>query len=163
MHNTAVFPGSFDPVTIGHMDIITRAAGIFDHVHVLVAQNSEKQCMFDIYTRLRWIKTACEQSGLINVTVTSCDGLVTDFMKQNGITNIVRSVRSSADAEYETILYNAYRSQLPQAELVLLPAKNELRSIASGVVREMVHRRGSIDNMVPECVKIEINKEMEIE
>ena len=97
-------------------------------------------------------------SGIKNVTVIPFSGLLTDFMRRMGVINLVRGVRSGSDYEYERNLYASYRSQMPEIEFVLLPAKNEFLHVSSTVVRELVRLNGCIDGYVDNNAKDEIIK-----
>ena len=125
----AVCPGSFDPVTNGHIDIIKRAAELFDEVTVLVVTNPDKKCVFSPEERCDLIRKSTE--NIEGIKVDSFSGLLADYVKKNGINAIVKGIRSSSDFEYEFQMALANRSLAPDAETVFITA-----SAAEGTVVE---------------------------
>ncbi|MCK8616809.1 pantetheine-phosphate adenylyltransferase [Fructobacillus sp. M158] len=130
----AVFPGSFDPLTNGHLDIITRAAGLFDELVVAVGKNTNKQGLFQPEERLALVRQAV--AHLPNVTVGQIDGLTVDYMASVGAKYIVRGLRNCKDFEYERDIAGA-NSVLDDVETVLLFAKPENQNISSSMVKEI--------------------------
>ena len=131
----AVFPGSFDPVTNGHLDIIKRAAKLFDRVTVVVFDNADKNEMFTVGQRIGFIREAI--AGLDNVDVESFGGLMIDYVAQNDIDVVVRGVRGVRDFDYEYELSGIYYAT-GNAESVLLPSRGENAHISSSMVRELI-------------------------
>ncbi|MBQ7603790.1 MAG: pantetheine-phosphate adenylyltransferase [Clostridia bacterium] len=134
----ALITGSFDPITTGHLDIITRAAGLFDAVYVVAFENAEKKCMFSPEKRLRLMEKAC--SGIKNVITDYYDGYVVDYMKIHGIDVIVRGIRNPGDAEYELMMAKNNRKLYEKAGTVFLPASDGFEKISSTAVREAIGR-----------------------
>ncbi|MBO4413625.1 MAG: pantetheine-phosphate adenylyltransferase [Clostridia bacterium] len=134
----ALITGSFDPITTGHLDIITRAAAIFDAVFVVAFENAGKKCMFSPEKRLALMARAC--SGIKNVVTDYYDGYVVDYMKIHGIDVIVRGIRDADDAVYELMMAHNNRRYYEKAETVFLPASEGLENISSTAVREAVLR-----------------------
>ena len=129
---TAICPGSFDPVTLGHLDIIERAAGLFDQVTVLVMQNSAKQdSLFTVEERCRLIRR-CLHAG--NIQIDTYDGLLVDYAKQTGAAAVVKGLRALSDFEYEFQQALTNKSLCPQLETVFLTAKGENMFLSSRMV-----------------------------
>ncbi|MBQ3791476.1 MAG: pantetheine-phosphate adenylyltransferase [Clostridia bacterium] len=146
----AVIPGSFDPITLGHLDIIRRASEIFDHVYVAVSENAEKKTMFDARQRLEMAKIAVD--GLPNVTAEICKGLLADYLHEKKSRYLVKGIRGSADADYEGQLASIMRSFDPSFESVWLPASEGLSHISSTYARELIRYRRDPAGALPEGV-----------
>ena len=160
----AVCPGSYDPVTAGHLDVIERSARFFDEVHVVVAVNAAKAPMFSEATRVDVIRRALDKAGCKNVTVSSTDGLITDYCKKVGATVIVKGLRQNGDYEAELGMALVNR-KLAGIETLFLPADPILEHISSSIVKDVVlsplprspaaaapRHRGDVTGMVPDCV-----------
>lgn len=147
----AVFPGSFDPVTTGHMDLIRRSAQLFDRLVVGVLMNSAKQPFFSVAERVEMLKELTED--IPNVSVKSFDGLLVDFVEQEQAQVIVRGLRTSVDFEYELPLAQANYKLNGKADTVFLATAPEHSFISSSAVKELVRYGGDISMMVPESVK----------
>lgn len=132
----AVFAGSFDPFTIGHFDIVKRAACMFDVLYVLVAQNASKKNMFDAEMRKALIETAV--SDIPNVKVASHDGLTVDFMKFVGANYLVRGIRNASDLDAEQAVAWNNKVLYPEVETVFLMSAQEHLAVSSSVVRELL-------------------------
>lgn len=132
----AVFAGSFDPFTLGHLDIVRRASELFDALWILVAKNESKKNMFDVETRMSMIELSV--SNLSNVKVDCFNGLTVDFMQSVGARYLVRGVRGSVDLDYEQAVAWNNRNLDGNAETVLLLSAPEHLSISSSVVRELL-------------------------
>ena len=143
----AVYPGSFDPVTNGHMEIIRRAAGLFDRVIVLVSSNVKKQCLFSSRERVALLR--CCTAGMENVAVEAYDGLVALYTKEIGATAIVKGLRamSDFDAEFQQALVNRHLN--PDTETVFIPADSGSMFLSSGVVKQVCALGGDISSLVP--------------
>ncbi len=141
----AVCPGSFDPITVGHLDVIRRAARLFDSVTVLVSENTEKKYMFDAKKRLAFVKAAV--ADIPNVDVELCRGWVADVARERGAV-IVKGVRNGTDCEYENGIaaVNRYASGV---ETLLLPAAAEVSDVSSTVVRELIKYGKDYSTLVP--------------
>ena len=147
----AVCPGSYDPVTAGHLDVIERCARFFDDVHVVVAVNSAKQPMFSPDTRVDVIRRALDKDGFTDVKVASTDGLITDYCKQVGATVIVKGLRQNGDYEAEPGMALDNR-KLSGVETLFLPADPVLEHISSSIVKDVARHGGDVTGMVPDCV-----------
>lgn len=154
----ALICGSFDPVTVGHMDIIKRSARLFDHVVVGVFFNTEKKYFFSAEERAEMISDACKEFELDNVTVDISNGMVAHYVRENNIDIIVKGVRNSQDFEYENMINNANKLIYPEAETLLMCSKPSLGAISSTVVREFIKHGESIEGLVPCSVINKLNK-----
>ena len=144
---TVICSGSFDPVTVGHIDIITRASKMFDKIIVAVLHNMNKQACFTAEERVRLLEKAT--SDLPNVEVTSFDGLLADFAAQKNATAIVRGLRALSDFEYE------FQMALTNKKL-FLTTRSENMFLSSSIVKQVAQLGGDISSFVPECVHDEI-------
>lgn len=147
----AVFPGSFDPVTIGHMDLIIRAAEMFDQLVLGVLVNSAKKPLFSIPERVEMLQELT--AAVPNITVKSFDGLLVDFVEQEQAEVIVRGLRTSSDFEYELPLAQANYKLNHHADTVFLAAAPEYSYISSSAVKELIRYQGDISGMVPKLVE----------
>ena len=136
MKKIAVFAGSFDPFTVGHLDVVKRAAALFDELYVLLAVNTSKKYVFSEMIRLEIIRKAV--AGISNAKVETFDGLTVDFMKRVGAKFLVRGIRGAADVEYEQTV--AWNNQVlyPECETVFLSSAPEHLMVSSTVVREIL-------------------------
>ena len=146
MRGPALFPGSFDPFTLGHADIVKRALNLFDEVVIAVGYNENKVGWMPVEERLSTIRRLYADEP--RVTVESYTGLTVDFAKKHGITAIIRGVRTTADFEYEVQLADVNR-QLTGIETILLPASPQFASLTSSVVRELAHFGRDISAFLP--------------
>ena len=142
----ALFPGSFDPFTKGHADIVTRALALFDEIIIGVGYNEQKPGWKPVEERVEKIRQLYADEA--RVKVESYKGLTADFAKENGITAIVRGVRTVADFEYELQMADVNK-QLTGIETVLLPASPQFASLSSSVVRELAHFGQDISAFLP--------------
>ncbi len=149
----AIFPGSFDPFTIGHYDIVKRALTLFDKIVIGIGQNQAKQSTFNLTERLERIEKAFADES--RVVVTTYDGLTVDFARKHGATHIVRGVRSTIDFEYERSIAEANR-QLSGIETVLLYTSPEYGHISSTLVRDLHAHGRDITNYLPELIDTEL-------
>jgi pantetheine-phosphate adenylyltransferase len=154
----AVCPGSFDPITNGHVDIIRRAAELFDEVTVLVVTNPDKKCVFSPEERCKLIEKAVE--GIGGVKVDSFSGLLADYVKENGISAIVKGIRSSSDFEYEFQMALANRSLAPNAETVFITADPQNMYVSSSLIRQIAGFGGDVSDFVPKNIVSEIEKRL---
>ena len=142
----ALFPGSFDPFTKGHADIVGRALELFDEVIIGVGYNEQKEGWMPVEERVASIKKLYTDEPRIKVECYS--GLTADFAKANGITAIVRGVRTTTDFEYEMQMADVNR-QLTGIETILLPASPQYASLSSSVVRELAHFHHDVSKFLP--------------
>lgn len=141
-----LFPGSFDPFTKGHADIVKRALQMFDEVVVAIGYNEQKEGWMTLDERLKKIRELYADEP--RVKVESYKGLTADFAKENGIITIVRGIRSAADFDYEMQMADVNR-QISGIETVFLPASPQLASLSSSVVRELSHFGHDISEFLP--------------
>ena len=144
---TAVYPGSFDPVTLGHLDIIDRASKIFGHVVVSVFVHSSKKHMFPLEQRVAMLKTALK--GRKNVTVDCFEGLLVDYMKKKGSKLVIRGLRAISDLEYEFQIAAVNRTLSPDIETVFLMPRQRYTYLSSTIVRDIAHFKGDVSKLVP--------------
>jgi pantetheine-phosphate adenylyltransferase len=142
-----IYPGSFDPLTNGHLDIIRRAARICDSLYVAVARNSAKKPLFSIDERLEILRECCPETGTIEIV--SFDGLLADFCVRNGISIIVRGLRATADYEYEHAIALMNRKLAPELETIFLMAASEYSFVSSKIVKEVASNGGDVSSLVP--------------
>lgn len=143
---TAVYAGSFDPVTLGHLDVIIRAARMFDRLVVAVGVNSSKKSLFTFEERLLMLGTAIHEKRLTNVSVTEFDGLLVDFCHQSGASVVVRGLRAVMDFEAEMTMSEANRSIDPRIDTIFIPTKPEYSFVSSSTVKEIARVSARTDS-----------------
>lgn len=143
----AVYPGSFDPLTLGHLDIIRRSAGIVDELVVSVLHNSAKNSLFSTDERVSMIKEVTKD--IPNVKVTAFDGLLVDYVKKIDATLIVRGLRAVTDFEYELQLAQTNHILCPEAETIFLTTNLKYSYLSSTIVKEIASYGGDISQFVP--------------
>ena len=141
---SALFTGSFDPITLGHIDVIERAISIFDSITVLVANNPVKKSAFSPEERLDFINRCIKQKGFINVNAAVHNGLVADYAKKHGINVIIRGIRSYSDFEYEMAMSSGNRKLCGGIETVFIPVQEKYMYVSSSLVREIAKYGGDI-------------------
>ena len=147
----AVCPGSFDPVTHGHLDIVGRAAQLFDEVVVAVGVNSSKKRLFDPEERMAMLRRACEPWD--NVRVDSFSGLLTDFCRAHHVRAIVKGLRAVSDFDYELQMAQMNASLADDVETVFVPTSPEWSFLASSLVKEVAAFGGDVSGLVPDFVR----------
>ncbi len=152
----AAFCGTFDPITLGHVNIIERSARLFDHVVVVVSYNREKTTLFSDKQRLQWVKDAC--AHLENVECQLYDGLVADACKTFGADVLIRGIRNGVDSEYEQNMAYMNQSIAPGLDTLCFFTDNELRYCSSSNVRELLKFDLDISSLVPNCVVETLNQ-----
>ena len=151
MKSRVICPGSFDPVTLGHMDIISRASKMFDSVVVAVMNNVAKTPMFTTEERMELLKEAVK--GLDNVEIVgSTDGLLADYAKELGASAIVKGLRAVSDFEYEFQQSLINKKLNPELETVFLTCNSDYMYLSSSIVKQVAFLGGDISSFVPECV-----------
>jgi pantetheine-phosphate adenylyltransferase len=150
MKRLAVYPGSFDPITNGHIDIIHRALAVFDGVIVAMARNIRKQPLFSIEERMRHVRDAVSDPRL---EVDAFDGLLTDYVKRRQAQVVVRGLRALADFEYEFQLAHMNRRLAPGVETLFMMTGEHDFFVSSSLVKEVASFGGDVSNMVPASVK----------
>lgn len=146
----AIFPGSFDPPTMGHLNVITRCARIFSHLHVVVADNSTKRYSMSVQMRCRFLQTMV--TNFDNVSVCIWDKLIVDFAVREGVRVIVRGVRAMEDFEYEFQLSMINKGLNEDIETLLIPTDPRYFVLRSSAIKELVRLGGDIRSMVPEAI-----------
>jgi pantetheine-phosphate adenylyltransferase len=144
----ALFPGSFDPITIAHVDILTRSLPLFDKIVVGIGLNSSKQNFLSAEKREEIVKSIF--SGNANVEVQTYQGLTIDFAKKIGANYMVRGIRSAADFEYERAIAQINKSMMPEAETIILLSRPEYSAISSTIVRDILRNNGDVSQFVPQ-------------
>ena len=152
----AICPGSFDPVTIGHLDIIGRARKIFEHVIVAVMVNPEKHTMFTTEERIALIQKCTKD--MEDVEVVSFDGLLADYAKMRGATAIVKGLRAMSDFEYEFQQALTNRKLNPELETVFMITRAENMFLSSSIVKQIASFGGDVSNFVPACILDDIKE-----
>lgn len=150
----AVFAGSFDPPTNGHLDIIERTRKIFDNIDVVVAVNPQKKYLFDEDERISMLKELVEDFP--NVQVHSCHELIVNYAKKNKATVLIRGIRSTNDFSYEFDLAHMNQNLNPEIETFFVPTKEKYAIVKSSSIKELAMLGGDISRMVPELVKEKI-------
>lgn len=145
-----VYPGSFDPVTLGHLDIIERGAKIVDKLVVGVLLNGTKNAMFSVEQRIQLLKQATKH--LPNVEVRPFEGLLVDFLKQEKALVVIRGLRAVTDFEYELQMAQANRNLYPDMETVFLTTNVQYSFISSTIVKDILRHEGDVGHFVPESV-----------
>ena len=154
-----VFPGTFDPVTYGHIDIIKRALGIFSEVIVAVAAvNTEKRPLFSLAERLSLLRSVT--AGLSHVRIESFDGLVVDFARKNGAGAMIRGIRMLSDFEYEFQMALTNRKLADDIETVFMMPNESYSYLSSRLIKEVASLRGDITAFVPEIVAKAVKKKL---
>ncbi|HAZ66431.1 MAG TPA: pantetheine-phosphate adenylyltransferase [Opitutae bacterium] len=155
----AVYPGTFDPITLGHIDVLRRAGHIFDHVMVAVAPSDSKSPWFSLDERLAMAREAC--SDLPNVSVETLSGLTAEFARSRGAAVIIRGLRKFSDFEFEFDLAHANRLLAPEIEtVVLMPSKEQFVTSSSFVKDIARHRIAAAADFVPPCVMPRLKAKM---
>lgn len=147
----AVYPGSFDPVTNGHFDLIQRSAALFDDVVVAVLNNVGKQALFSVAERVEMLEAVCR--GVPNASVTTFDGLLVDFVERQGAVVIVRGIRAVSDYEYELQMALMNRRLSSRVETVFLMPAEAYSYLSSRLVKEISLLGGSVAGLVPPLVE----------
>ena len=146
----AIYPGSFDPLTNGHWDIMRRALGLFDHVVVALAVNVHKRPLFPLATRIRMIRDVVGKNP--RVEVDSFHGLLVDYARSRGARFLIRGLRAVADFEYEFQFAHMNRQLAPDIETIFLPTNEENFYVSSSLVREVGMMGGDVSRLVPRAV-----------
>ena len=143
----AVFPGSFDPITIGHVDILKRSIPLFDKIIIAIGVNTQKKYLFPLEQRMAWIEKVFKDYK--NVEVAHYQGLTINYCKERGAGYILRGIRSAADFEYEKTIAHLNHSMNTNLETILMLSPPEYSSISSTIVREIILGKGDVSMFVP--------------
>ena len=147
----AIFPGSFDPITLGHYDIIKRGVMLFDEIIVAIGVNADKKYMFSLKERQQFIERTFSDEPKVKVLTYS--GLTVDFCKEIGVEFILRGLRNPADFEFEKAIAHTNRNLAP-IETIFLLTSAETSFIASSIVRDVIRNNGDFTKLVPSAVKL---------
>ncbi len=151
MNRVAICPGSFDPITNGHLDIITRGSKIFDQVIIALFNNQSKEPLFTVEERIQLIEQVT--THLPNVVVDSNDGLLVDYAKEKGVHVILRGLRAVSDFEYEMQITSMNRKLDPQIETFFMMTNNQYSFLSSSIVKEVAKYHSSVSDLVPKEVE----------
>lgn len=153
---TAVYPGTFDPITNGHSDLVRRASDLFDHVILAIAKNSGKNPAFDLDQRKKLVETVLK--GVHNVEIRVFDNLLVDFVQECNANVILRGLRAVSDFEYEFQLAGMNRRLAPEIETLFLTPAEQFSFISSGLVREIASLGGDVTEFVHPDVQAALSK-----
>jgi pantetheine-phosphate adenylyltransferase len=149
----AIYPGTFDPITLGHLDIIKRSAQLFDRLIVAVADNSKKETLFTKKERVEMIYKEVQDNHIHNVVVQEFSGLLVHFLEKNPANAIVRGLRAVADFQYEFQMSFINKKLAPSIETIFFPATENVHYISSSFVKEVARLNGEVKNLVSLKVK----------
>jgi len=152
MEKIAVFPGSFDPFTIGHESIVRRALTMFDEIIIMIGYNSNKMAYYPLNKRKEWIKRVFEDEPKIKVG--KYEGLTVDYCKKVHAQYILRGLRTASDFEYERAIAQINKRMFPEIETVFLLTSPEHTAITSTIVRDILRHRGDASVFLPACIKL---------
>lgn len=158
MSKIAVYPGSFDPITTGHLDIIERISNIFDHVIVLVAESDQKDYLFSATERAQFLEKVTSNNKKVEVDV--FQGLTVEYMKKRQAHVIVRGLRAVADFEYEGTLASMNKRLAPEIETFMIFSRPEYYFISSRAVKEVARNGGDLKGLVPDFIIPELAKKL---
>lgn len=159
---SAIFAGSFDPPTIGHVDILNRSLKIFDKVFIPILKNPEKKTFFSEQERQAFLTKIANEIDPKRIEVHCFNGLLVEFAKKVGTSNVVRGIRDSKDLSYELDMYNINRYLFSEIETIFLPTKPENASVSSMAVRQVMSFGGNISGLVPECIRYDIENKIKV-
>ena len=151
MNKRALFPGSFDPITVGHVDIVNRSINLFDKLIIGVGINTNKQTMFGIDQRMDWIEKTF--SGNQKIEVIAYDGLTVDFAKKCSAQYILRGLRTSTDFQFEKAIAQMNLYMNNQIETVFILSTPQYSPVSSTIVRDIIRHGGNVKQFVPDSVK----------
>ncbi|MFC1855375.1 pantetheine-phosphate adenylyltransferase [Thermodesulfobacteriota bacterium] len=152
----AIYPGSFDPITNGHLDLILRGASVFDELIVAVAESPKKKLLFSTKERIEMVKESV--AGNDRVSVESFSGLLVDYVKSKNASVIIRGLRAVSDFEYELSMALMNRRLNLNIETFFMMTSDPYTYLSSGMVREIASLRGSVSGLVPEIVEKKLNE-----
>ncbi|HCJ57722.1 pantetheine-phosphate adenylyltransferase [Lutispora sp.] len=153
-----VYPGSFDPVTNGHLDIIERASKLFDKLIVGVGVNNNKKSLFSVEKRLEFIEVSCK--SIPNVEVDSFSGLLIEFMREKNANTIVKGLRAISDFEYEFQMALMNRKLNPEIETIFMMTSSKYSYLSSSLIKEVAGFGGCVRGLIPEVVEKELHKKL---
>ncbi|EKT61300.1 pantetheine-phosphate adenylyltransferase [Providencia sneebia] len=151
MTHKAIYPGTFDPITLGHIDIVSRASAMFDHVLLAIASSQRKNPMFTLNERIKLAQEVTQHLG--NVEVIGFSELMANFAKKHGANILIRGVRSVGDFEYEWQLANMNRHFVPELETVFLLPSQSLSFVSSSLIKDVALHDGDVSAFLPAAVE----------
>jgi pantetheine-phosphate adenylyltransferase len=151
MQRVCLFPGTFDPITLGHVDVIKRSVSLFDKLIIAIGVNSQKTPMFTVEQRIAWMKEIFKDYPQISVT--SYSGLTIHYCKEVGAQYMMRGIRYIADFEYEKAIADMNRMLAPEIETIFLTCAPEYSTISSTIVRDVIRNNGDVSKIIPAEVK----------
>lgn len=146
----AIFPGSFDPITTGHVDLIKRALPLFDKIHIAIGQNSQKKYLFDLEQRIDWLESVMSQFDKVKVDV--YEGLTVNYAKTINANYLVRGLRNASDFDYEKTISQLNNIIGDGLETVFFISQPEFNHISSTIVREIIKGKGDVSSFVPKSI-----------
>ncbi|MCP4122034.1 MAG: pantetheine-phosphate adenylyltransferase [Bacteroidetes bacterium] len=153
MNKTAIFPGSFDPITIGHVDIVKRALPLFDELIIAIGVNTQKKYLYSLNQRKKWISEVFKDEPKIKVE--SYEGLTINYALDAGAQYILRGIRSAMDFDYEKTIAHLNLAMAPGLETLLILSRPELSAISSTIVREIIIGHGDTSKFIPDVINPE--------
>ena len=156
----AIYPGSFDPITNGHLDVLARAANLFDEVIVSVAQDNEKASLFTVEERVAMLEETARDQGLTNVRVAPFRGLLVEFARSQNACAVVRGLRAVSDFEFEFQMALMNRKLDPRVETIFLTPREELTYISSRIVKEIARLGGNVQQFIPAGVALALKRKL---
>lgn len=152
----AIFPGSFDPITTGHVDIIKRAIPLFDKIYVAIGQNSQKKYLFELKQRVDWLENV--MSDFDNVFVEVYEGLTVNFAMDIKANYLIRGLRNASDFDYEKTISQLNNIIGKGLETVFFISQPEFNHISSTIVREIIKGKGDVSSFVPESIYLDLKQ-----
>lgn len=156
----AIYPGSFDPITNGHLDVLARAANLFDEVIVSVAQDNQKESLFTVEERVAMLEETARDLGLSNVRVAPFRGLLVEFARSQNACAVVRGLRAVSDFEFEFQMALMNRKLDPRVETIFLTPREELTYISSRIVKEIARLGGNVQQFIPAGVAVALKRKL---
>lgn len=153
MSKIAIFPGSFDPITSGHVDIVKRAMPLFDKLIIAIGINSQKKYLYSLEQRKKWIEEVFANDD--NVVVDAYEGLTVNYCIEQKANYIIRGIRSAADFDYEKTIAHLNTAMAPNLETLLILSRPELSAISSTIVREIIIGKGDASKFIPSNINLE--------
>lgn len=157
MQKIAVFPGSFDPITNGHVDIVLRALPLFDHIYVAVGVNSGKQALFSLEQRISWLQEVFKAYDKISIA--TFEGLTVHFAEEKKAAYLIRGLRNASDFDYEKTISQLNHIIGKNLETIFFIARPEFSHISSTIVREIIKGKGKIDDFIPISMALAIKEQ----
>ncbi|POZ91044.1 pantetheine-phosphate adenylyltransferase [Petrotoga halophila] len=154
----AAYPGSFDPITFGHVNIVKRASERFDNLYVVVVNNPNKKYLFSLHERVEMVKK--DLDGIKNVVVESFDGLLVNYLKEKKIYNLIRGLRAVSDYEYELQMANANHMLFRELEIFFLMADTDFSYISSSMIKEIASYNGDVSKWVSKFVESKLQEKL---